>query len=344
MTPPLEMASGLKKSSWVFHSICVLLFILWCIFQSIGIAVIFYLFFAVGLVLLTIDRARSKAPPPARPVGKIEAQAETQAEAQPLVIQALEPTRVLHDRYEIVKQLKVGGMAVISLGTDRTTGLPCIIKRPRLDTSYDPKINVEKLEIEASNLRQFDHPHIVRYIDSFVADNIPNLIVDFIDGEDMLSAFCDKPADEVHVLRWADQILGALQYIHDHRAVHRDLNPGNIMLRTGGDIVIIDFGTIKPPSVSGGTEVRKAGFEVPEQVLGYSDERSDIYSVGGTLFYLLTSRKPGDIGTYISRVAGMLTKDYGVSERTAKCIAQALKMDAGSRFQSAAVMRNALCG
>jgi len=340
MASTLELASGLKKSSWVFHSICVLLFILWCIFQSIGIAVTFYFFFAVGLALLIADGARSKAQPPARPVGKIEVQAET----QPIAIQALEPTRILHDRYEIVKQLKVGGMAVISLVTDRTTGLPCIIKRPRLDTPYDIKINVEKLEIEAKNLRQFNHPNIVRYIDSFVEDNIPNLIVDFIDGEDMLSAFSEKQADEAHMLKWADQILGALTYIHEHRAVHRDLNPNNIMLRNDGDIVIIDFGTIKPPAVSGGTEVRKAGFEVPEQVLGYSDERSDIYSVGGTLFYLLTSRKPGDIGTYISRVDGMLTKEYGVSERTAKCIAQALKMDADSRFQSAVVMRNALCG
>jgi len=340
MISPMETASNLKKSSGVFHSICILLFILWCMFGSIGIAITFYLFFAVGLVLLIVDRARSKAPPRAQPASKIE----VLPEAQPTAVKMLEPTMVLHNRYEIVKQLKVGGMSIITLGLDRTTESRCIIKRPRLDTEFDQKVNVEKLEIEANNLRQFNHPNIVRYIDSFVEDNIPNLIVEFIDGEDMLSAFSSKQADEAHVLKWADQILDALKYIHDHHEVHRDLNPNNIMLRKDDDVVIIDFGTIKPPAVSGGTEVRKAGFEVPEQVLGYSDERSDIYSVGGTLFYLLTSRKPGDIGTYISRVADMLIKEYGVSERTAKCIAQALKMDAGSRFQSAEVMRNALCG
>jgi serine/threonine-protein kinase len=251
-------------------------------------------------------------------------------------------SNLLNNRYQEEKQLKIGGMAVISLAEDVQTDLLCIIKTPRTDTSHDPKINIDKLTMEAAYLRQFDHPNIVKYVDLFTHHNILHLVVDYVDGKDLLTAFAAKPAEESRVIKWAGQILDALEYVHRAGVVHRDLNPGNIMLRRDDDnVVIIDFGTLKPAAVDSGTVVSKPGFEVPEQITrGYSDVKSDLFGVGGILFYLLTSTAPGFIGSQ-DIVELLVTK--GVTQQTAKCIEQALRITPAERFQSAAVMRRALC-
>jgi serine/threonine protein kinase len=249
---------------------------------------------------------------------------------------------LLNGRYQIEKQLKKGGMAIISLARDIRTGSYCVIKTPRYDTPHDITINIEKLTLEATVLRQFNHPNIVKYLDMFTHDDVLHLVVDYVEGDNLFDVFRRKPADESRVVQWGEQILDALEHIHRFGLIHRDVNPGNIMLKRDDKVVIIDFGTAKPVVSEGSTVVKTPGFEVPEQVAtGYADERSDLFGVGGTLFYLLTSMPPGLIG---NRNVAQLLLRKGVSNRTARCIAQALQMDANLRFQSAAAMRRALCG
>ena len=249
---------------------------------------------------------------------------------------------LLNSRYQIEKQLEKGGMAIITLARDIKTGSYCVIKTPRYDTLHDTTINIEKLTLEDTVLRQLNHPNIVKYLDMFTHDKIPHLVVEYIEGDNLFDVFSREPADESRVIQWGEQILDALEHIHRFWLIHRDVNPGNIMLKRDDKVVIIDFGTAKPVNREGSTVVKTPGFEVPEQVAtGYSDERSDLFGVGGTLFYLLTSTPPGFIG---NRNVAQFLLSKGVSNRTARCIAQALQMDANFRFQSAAAMRRALCG
>jgi serine/threonine protein kinase len=249
---------------------------------------------------------------------------------------------LLNSRYQTEKQLRKGGMAIITLARDIETGSYCIIKTPRYDTPHDTTINIEKLTLEATVLRQLNHPNIVKYLDMFTHDNILHLVVEYIEGDNLFDVFSRKPADESRVIKWGEQILDALDHIHRFGLIHRDVNPGNIMLKRDDKVVIIDFGAAKPVVQGGSTVVKTPGFEVPEQVAtAYADERSDLFGVGGTLFYLLTSTPPGFIG---NRNVAQFLLSKGVSNRTARCIAQALQMDANFRFQSAAAMRRALCG
>ena len=248
---------------------------------------------------------------------------------------------LLNGRYQIEKQLKKGGMSIVTLAVDIETGSYCVIKTPRYDTAHDAMTNIEKLTLEDTVLRQLNHPNIVKYLDMFTYDDIPHLVVEYIEGDNLFDVFSRDPADESRVIKWGGQILGALEHIHRFGIIHRDVNPGNIMLKPDDNVVIIDFGTAKPVNLEGLTVVKTPGFEVPEQVAtGYADERSDLFGVGGTLFYLLTGNPPDFVTN--RNMAQLLGQ--GVSDRTANCIAQALQIDASLRFQNAVAMRRALCG
>jgi len=256
---------------------------------------------------------------------------------------------LLNNRYEIVRRITRGGMATIELARDHQTNTYCVIKVPRSDTEHSATINLDKLYIEADYLRQFNHPNILRFVDLFTTDNTPYLMVEYLAGKDLQELCERKPAAEDVVLSWGGQILNAIDYIHQRGIIHRDLNPSNIMIRTDNSIAIIDFGTAKSISLSmqghdatgQGTMIFKSGFEIPEQVReGHADQRSDLYAVGGTIFFFLTGRGPPN-WMHPRNIASDLM-EHRVSERTARCIAQVMSIEPDSRFKDARALRRAL--
>lgn len=256
-------------------------------------------------------------------------------------------TSLLNNRYEITRHLATGGMANIDLARDCHTHSQYVVKTPRNNTEHDASINYQKLKVEADFLRQFNHPFILRFVDQFHCNHTPYLVVEYIDGADLKTRCEQEPADEGIVLAWAAQILAALDYIHKRGIIHRDINPGNIMLRQDKSIAIIDFGTAKSLHLSrlgseSGTKFHKRGFEVPELILdGIADERTDLCALGATIYYLLTSRTQGNHWTNPRDIATELMAQ-GVYERTARAIHQAMSHYRDDRFQDARALRRAL--
>ena len=338
------MAHDGSKTAWPFSIFVVsIVFLILSLvnYQFIVLAVISLI---VGLVLLLrggekaqretseLTTRRTVSPQRYRPYNRSSSNKRSSAPSDVL----------LNGRYVTEKQLKIGGMSIITLVRDIETDSYCVIKTPRYDTVHDADVNIEKLILEASFLRQITHPNIVKYLDLFTQDNILHLVEEYVEGENLFDVFKVKPADESRVLKWGEQFLGVLEHMHRCGLIHRDVNPGNIMLKPDDNVVVIDFGTAKTSAGQGKTVVKTPGFEVPEQVAtGYADERSDLFGAGSTLFYLLTSTPPGSIG---NRNVAQILISKGVSDRTSRCIAQALQMDSSLRFQSAAAMSRALCG
>lgn len=256
---------------------------------------------------------------------------------------------LLNNRYELMKQIARGGMSDLYLAQDHRTKTQCVIKIPRHDTEYIPAINFEKLHIEAEYLRRLNHPNILRFIDLFTRDYTPHLVVEYIEGKDLRESCEDTPASEDVALSQAVQILDATDHMHRRGIIHRDLNPSNIMLRRDNSIAIIDFGTAKSTGNSEatsattgkGTIIFKPGFEIPEQVRdGHADQRSDLYAIGNTLFFILTGRRPP--GWMHPRDIADELMQQRVSERTARGIAQAMNIEPDYRFKDARAMRRAL--
>lgn len=165
----------------------------------------------------------------------------------------------------------------------------------------------EKLRAEAEILQKLDHPNIVKLKDAFIEDYRGYLVMDYVRG-DSLKQLTDRqgPQDEQQVIRWAIQVLETLSYMHQLSppVVHRDITPDNLMLQEDGNIKIVDFNVAyQVDSSSTATVVGKHAYIPAEQFRGKPCPQSDIYSLGGTIFYLLTGKEPEPISkSYPARV------------------------------------------
>ncbi|MBC7996433.1 MAG: serine/threonine protein kinase [Leptolyngbya sp.] len=165
----------------------------------------------------------------------------------------------------------------------------------------------EKLKAEAEILQKLDHPNIVKLKDAFIEDYRGYLVMDYVRG-DSLKQLTDRqgPQDEQQVIVWAIQVLETLSYMHQLSppVVHRDITPDNLMLQEDGNIKIVDFNVAyQVDSSSTATVVGKHAYIPAEQFRGKPCPQSDIYSLGGTIFYLLTGKEPEPISkSYPARV------------------------------------------
>ena len=201
--------------------------------------------------------------------------------------------------YTATKKIAQGGMAEIWLGIDNR-GKEVIIKYPRTIGPNDPLLCLDKLKVEAKILRELSNPghsNLVLYIDESTQNNSFYLVLEKINGNNLMEIAENNPVNETDAIRFLEVILDVVKYIHIIGVIHRDITPHNILLDLVRGPVLIDFGTAKrgwtQMSAAGSeTMVGKLGWACPHQFLGQSNSSCYIYSVGTVMFYLLTGREP----------------------------------------------------
>jgi len=218
----------------------------------------------------------------------------------------LAPDTILQNRYRVVRQIGQGGMGTVYEATDLRLGNTVALKQMLLEQANPQRIGLLRraFEREARLLAGLRHPALPRVMDHFDDAAGQFLVMEFIGGDD-LAALQRKnggpfPLDAV--LRWADQLLDALEYLHGQQppVIHRDIKPQNLKLTPRGEIILLDFGLAKgmaaltPQSTAGASLFGYTPHYAPlEQIQSAgSDERGDLYSFAATLYRLLTGLAP----------------------------------------------------
>ena len=263
----------------------------------------------------------------------------------------LTPGTILQDRFEIVREIGRGGMGAVFEGRDlKFNGSPIAIKQCLL-TSDQMKQAFFK---EASLLARLDHPYLPDAREHFVEGDGHFLIMKYIEGDDLENLLLKRghPFEVEEVKGWMDQVLDALVYMHGLTplVIHRDIKPGNIKLTPTGHVKLIDFGLAKG---GGGTSIAgySLNYSAPEQLQETgSDARTDLYSLGATMYRLLSGQIPKSA---FERTNSLLNDqpdplmplhrlNSRVSEAVSQVVAQALALRKNDRYATAADLKRAL--
>ncbi len=270
----------------------------------------------------------------------------------------IESGKILQQRYRIQNQIGQGGMGAVYVATDERFGSTVAIKETLfMDDNYRKAI-----EREARLLNSLKHPALPRVTDHFLEENGQFLVMEFIAGEDLAHILetGNRPFPVDQVLTWADQLLDALDFLHNqvNPVIHRDIKPQNLKVTGKGQIILLDFGLAKGnPTDAGHQTAAKSIFGYSrnyaslEQIQGTgTDPRSDLYSLAATLYHLLTNTPPEDALTRAMAVLAhqpdpLIPANRIVSEipaGVAGVLQVALDLNAPRRPASAAEMRQML--
>ncbi len=209
----------------------------------------------------------------------------------------LNPGTVLSGRYEITEKIGSGGMAVVYRGKDKKLDRYVTIKVLREEFIGDEDF-IGRFRSEACSAARLSHPNIVRAYDVGDDGNIHYIVMEYIHGDTLKKAIKEKaPFDSRSTINVAIQIASALSQAHKSHIIHRDIKPQNILVGTDGVVKVTDFGIARAATASTMTTTANAAGSVhyfsPEQARGgYVDEKSDIYSLGITMFEMITGVLP----------------------------------------------------
>lgn len=262
-------------------------------------------------------------------------------------------------RYRLERELGRGAMGTVYLATDPTIGRQVAIKTLPLLEHYEAREQeavAQRFLQEAEAAGRLAHPNIVSIHDAGQEHDLAYMTMDYVDG-DSLDAWVNKSAllPVWEVLEIAAQVADALDYAHGRKVVHRDIKPGNIIYdRDSGTVKITDFGIARildSKRTRTGTVLGTPSYMSPEQVAGRKiDGQSDLFSLGTTLFQLLTGSLPfcGDsVATLMYQIANQKTpslRNYrrGLPVCIVRLVNRALQKAAAKRFSCGADMAVAI--
>jgi serine/threonine-protein kinase len=270
----------------------------------------------------------------------------------------LQTGHVLHDRFRIIRLLGKGGMGAVYYAHDPVLNRYVAIKQlqPALPADEHVAEQLRKQFLrEAQVLAALHHPNLPRVTDYFSEADRHYLIMDFIEGQSLLDMLVTNKQGfpEDLVLEWADQLLAALEYIHANNVIHRDVKPANIRRTTEGRIFLVDFGLVKPYNLNDPrTMTMFHGIGTPEYAPPeqydpgmHTDQRSDVYALGATLYHLLTGQAPVSVTRRTTEPSSFhppRQTNAKISPEVEQVILRAMEIERAKRFTSASDMRAAL--
>jgi ABC-type transporter Mla MlaB component len=207
------------------------------------------------------------------------------------------------DRYEIVELLGRGGMACVYRAKDLASGREVALKQLVLaPNSADRAAPTALLEREFQTLAQLRHPHVIAVHDyGLLADNTPYYTMELLDGGDLLDR---APLPWREACRLLFDVCSSLALLHSRRLLHRDITPRNIRCTRDGRAKLIDFGAMAPMSAGGAEVVGTPAFVAPETLHRLAlDARTDLFSLGATLYHALTGHVPHPARTFADALA-----------------------------------------
>ncbi|MBT3336672.1 MAG: serine/threonine protein kinase [Anaerolineae bacterium] len=267
--------------------------------------------------------------------------------------------RKLNDRYEIEDLLGAGGMSSVFRANDPNLRRAVAIKLIHPHLSSDPQF-VSRFEEEAVSVAQLRHPNIIQVHDFSHDGDTYYMVLEFVPGETLEERmkrvstsgrqFSTKEAVEIIA-----SICDALEYAHKRGMFHRDIKPANIMLNLQGQSILMDFGIAKivggKQHTATGAVVGTALYMAPEIIRGeMADHRVDIYSLGITLFEILTGKRPFEADSAMTTLmmhvndpvpdASEINPD--VPSSLVDIVVKSMAKDKAQRYQSAAEFATAL--
>ncbi|MBA3469021.1 MAG: serine/threonine protein kinase [Herpetosiphonaceae bacterium] len=200
-------------------------------------------------------------------------------------------------KYTLLEELGAGGMGAVYRSFHPQLNRAVAIKVILGNATPEAR---QRFVREAQMAVQISHPHIVRVFDVDEDNGMPYIVMEFIEGPSLAGLMKSGRMPLEQVLKIGTELADALEYAHSQGVLHRDLKPGNVLIRPNGSTVLVDFGLARLAEVDPGEQLTQSGMIVgtlaymaPEQIQAQPlDRRTDIYALGVLLFQMVTGRLP----------------------------------------------------
>ncbi len=260
--------------------------------------------------------------------------------------------KVLGNRYEIIEKVGNGGMATVYKAEDKVLKRNVAVKILRDEFTTDEEF-IKRFEIEAQSAARLVHPNIVSIFDVGVEENLYYIVMELIQGKTLKEIIVEErgPLPWKWSVNVAIQIASALEMAHKNNIIHRDIKPHNIIITEDGIAKVTDFGIAKAVSNSTitafGTTIGSVHYFSPEHARGgFTDAKSDLYSLGVVMYEMVTGKVPFDADTPVSVALKHMQEEPeepielnpNLPSAVNKIIMKALKKDTTLRYQTASEM------
>ena len=260
--------------------------------------------------------------------------------------------KLLGNRYEIIEKIGNGGMATVYKATDKVLKRNVAVKILRDEFTTDDEF-IKRFEVEAQSAARLTHPNIVSIYDVGVDGNLYYIVMELIQGKTLKEIIVKEkgPLPWKWSINVSIQIASALEMAHRNNIIHRDIKPHNIIITEDGVAKVTDFGIAKAVSNSTitafGTTIGSVHYFSPEHARGgFTDAKSDLYSLGVVMYEMVTGRVPFDADTPVSVALKHMQEEPvepielnpNLPIAVNKIIVRALQKDTTLRYQTASEM------